>query len=75
MPELIAIANAPWVRAVDATPAVQTEHCADVHKGDSRRIRAKNILESLLIMQHLQCKYTKLRNCNKEKSLNRQLRL
>jgi hypothetical protein len=73
MPELIPAPNFPSVRAVDATPAVHTEHWASVSNGDRSRIKAKNMLESLFILQHLQRKDTKLRNYSREKSSNKQL--
>lgn len=44
IPEFMPAPNLPLVRAVDATPAVQTEHCAAVHKGETRRTKTKNML-------------------------------
>jgi hypothetical protein len=75
MPELIPAPYFPLVRAVDAAPAAHTEHCAIVHKGDRSKTKAKNILETLFILQHLHGKYTKLRNYSREKSLNKPLPL
>jgi hypothetical protein len=51
MPELIPAPYFPLVRAVEAAPAAQTEHCAAVHKGQSRIIREKNILEIFFTVQ------------------------
>ncbi len=51
MPELIPAPYFPLVRAVDAAPAAQTEHCADTRIGATRRISEKNILEIVFTPQ------------------------
>ena len=51
MPELMPAPYFPFVRAVEATPAVHTEHWAAVHKGKSTIISEKNILETFFTVQ------------------------
>jgi len=53
IPELIPAPYFPLVRAVDATPALQTEHCAAVQIGDRSRIKAKYMVEIFFILQDL----------------------
>jgi hypothetical protein len=51
MPELIVFPMPPLEFAFDATPAVQTEHCAADHNGTSTITKEKSILLMFFMIQ------------------------
>jgi len=58
MPELIVFPIPPLEFALDATPAVQTEHCAADHNGSSTITKEK----SILLMFFIEQRYKKVYN-------------
>jgi hypothetical protein len=60
MPSFIPAPYFPFVRAVEAAPAAQTAHCAEVNKGDISIIREKNILYAFFTMQIYKTFYSPL---------------